>query len=104
VLDAAISKGIILTHSLSEDNKQIIVEFKGPLRTAYENNIYKIKVVLAYECPLVLTQGFFVGSAPDHPFYSFDTDDSDRPKRQTNLANSIGLDYFSKLPSKFAYN
>lgn len=60
----------------------------------YEGNHYVVRLHLPPDYPFRPPQAFFVGEAPRHPFYWWDTDDSERSKRVTNLANTdFGLFY-----------
>lgn len=90
-LERAVEDKTILGYSV--EGKEFIVEFNGPYETPY-NKTYKVKFILAKEHPFKPAQGFFIGEAPDHPYYSFDKDDANRPKRTTNIANTdFGLTY-----------
>lgn len=63
------------------------IEFKGPLETVYEKEIYTIRIELSENHPFTYPSAFFEGDPPNHPFYAFDTNDTDRLMRMTNLAN-----------------
>jgi ubiquitin-protein ligase len=58
-LDDAVSKSLILEYSLSDDKREITVEFKGPVDTSYESSSYKVKFILPPEYPFKAAQGFF---------------------------------------------
>jgi hypothetical protein len=70
------------------------VSFFGPKCTKFENNEYTVKFIPKKQYPFKPLEGFFVGQAPCHKFYIFDTNDDNRNKRVTNLANNdFGLMY-----------
>jgi ubiquitin-protein ligase len=78
-----------------------VLEFSGPNDTPYANVIYKLKIVPGPDYPFECPEAFFIGEAPVHPFYSFDTDDAVRATRTTNLANTdFGIFYEDWAPSR----
>lgn len=88
--------------SYTMEKEEFVVEFRGPNNTAFHDKVYKIRFILPPAYPIKPADGFFVGEAPDHPFYSFDKDDSERPKRTTNLANTrFGITYEKAGPGLY---
>lgn len=78
------------------------VEFYGPKGTPYENHSYRVKFVFVTGYPFKPAEGFFMGMAPNHPFYAFDNDDEGRYKRTTNLANTnYGITYGKNIPQLY---
>ena len=66
-----------------------------------EGNHYTIRLCLPTDYPFRAPSAFFIGDAPRHPFYWWDTDDAGRAKRITNLANTdFGLFYGTWSPSR----
>ena len=93
-LNNAIMSGEINNYTWGKNYSNVIVDFNGPKGTQYIINI-----IFPKEYPFKRPNAYFIGAAPDHPFYRFDTDDIDRSKRCTNLANTdFGLLYQTFTP------
>lgn len=86
-LEEAVKDKFVIQSWVQYSEREFIVEFPGPVDTIYTNKLYKLRIVLPQNYPFTPPECFFIGEAPDHPFYRFDKDDSDRPTRRTNLAN-----------------
>ncbi|SNW61941.1 Ubiquitin-conjugating enzyme E2 [Orpheovirus IHUMI-LCC2] len=100
-LKEEVNNGAILSYKVVEGNDDIVVSFHGPENTKYEDDVYTVKFVFPSEYPFRSAQGYFIGQAPNHPFYSFDNDDNMQLKRKTNLANTdFGITY-NKMPNLY---
>lgn len=90
----AMQSGDINSYMWNDDYSSIVINFNGPNNTQYQDTEYTIDIVFPFEYPFKQPSGYFIGTAPDHPFYRFDIDDDKRRKRCTNLANTdFGLLY-----------
>jgi ubiquitin-protein ligase len=79
-----------------------IVHFGGPEGTPYAQARYTLEIVPSLEWPFKAPEAFFIGDAPQHPFYIFDVDDARRRTRTTNLANTdFGIYHDSWSPQFF---
>lgn len=97
-LNQAFDEGSILQFYISEGKDFIMVEFNGPLGTEYAHKTYTVKFVFSFDYPYAPPKGFFIGAAPDHPFYRFDLDDKNRSTRVTNLNHGQNGIFYHFMP------
>jgi len=91
-----------LDYTREPGSRTCIVRFQGPEGTAYAHSRYTLEIVVAPEYPFKKPRLFFVGEAPQHPFYAFDADDEHRKTRTTNIANTdFGILYEWWAPMVF---
>jgi hypothetical protein len=84
--------GLIATPGHYPDELQDALTYHGygevRLRLQFSGQSHTLSIRLPPDYPRTAPRGFFVGPAPAHPFYAFDTDDEQRRWRHTNLANT----------------
>ncbi|AJF97141.1 ubiquitin-conjugating enzyme E2 motif-containing protein [Pandoravirus inopinatum] len=92
-----------IPYTRQPDKHTCTVHFSGPENTPYAESRYTLEIVPVRGWPFKAPEAFFVGPAPQHPFYAFDADDEHRRTRTTNLANTDFGIYHERWNPRFCF-